>query len=50
MVNDYLVKNGIDASRLTYKGYGHSRPKVSPEKSPADEQMNRRVEILVLDN
>ena len=50
MVNDYLVKNGIDASRLSYKGYGHSRPKVSPEKSPADEQLNRRVEILIIEN
>jgi outer membrane protein OmpA-like peptidoglycan-associated protein len=48
-VYDYLIKNGIEASRLTYKGYGYSDPKVFPEITPQDEQMNRRVEVKVLD-
>jgi len=48
-VYDYLVKNGINASRLSYKGLGHSKPVVNPELTPADEQRNRRVEIEVLD-
>ncbi len=48
-VYDYLIKNGIEASRLAYKGYGYSDPKVFPEITPQDEQMNRRVEVKVLD-
>lgn len=48
-IYDFLVAKGIDADRLTYKGYGRSKPKVFPEKTEADEQMNRRVEIMVLE-
>lgn len=47
VVYDFLVKNGIDAARLTYKGYGHTRPKIEPETSPEEEQINRRVEIML---
>ncbi|HOZ88172.1 MAG TPA: OmpA family protein [Bacteroidia bacterium] len=47
-VYDFLVKNGISASRLSYKGYGHSNPKVFPETSELDEQLNRRVEIRLV--
>jgi len=47
-VYDYLVKNDIDADRLTYKGYGHAQPKVFPETTPEEEQTNRRVEVKVL--
>lgn len=50
LVFNYLVRNGIDESRLTYKGYGHTQPKVKPERTPEEEQMNRRVEIKVLEN
>lgn len=49
-VYEYLVKNGIDAHRLTYKGYGHRDPKVFPETTPLDEQLNRRVEIKILEH
>jgi outer membrane protein OmpA-like peptidoglycan-associated protein len=49
-IYNYLVRNGIDEDRLTYKGYGHTQPKIKIEKSPADEQMNRRVEFKVLEN
>lgn len=45
----YLVKNGIGKDRLTYKGYGRTRPKVE-ETGPAEEQINRRVEIRILEN
>jgi outer membrane protein OmpA-like peptidoglycan-associated protein len=48
-VYNYLVKNGIKSGRLTYQGFGRSKPKVFPEKTEADEQANRRVEILVVD-
>jgi len=48
-VYDFLIRNEIDASRLSYKGFGHNKPKVSPEMSPADEQANRRVEVMIID-
>lgn len=47
-IYEYLVKKGIDEGRLRYVGFGRTRPLVSPEKTPADEDMNRRVEIRVI--
>jgi outer membrane protein OmpA-like peptidoglycan-associated protein len=43
-VYDYLAANGIDAKRLTYKGYGDTKPKV---KNDSDENRakNRRTEF-----
>ena len=36
---------------MTYKGYGVSRPvHPIPEKSPEEEDDNRRVEILIVEN
>jgi outer membrane protein OmpA-like peptidoglycan-associated protein len=46
-VFDFLVENGIDASRLTYKGYGTRKRLVSPEVSDQDREKNRRVEFLI---
>jgi outer membrane protein OmpA-like peptidoglycan-associated protein len=45
-VYDYFVAHGIDASRMTYKGYGDTKPKV---KNDTDEhrQTNRRVEMMI---
>lgn len=40
----YLRKKGIDGKRLSYKGYGETRPKYSNE-TPQGRQLNRRVEI-----
>ncbi len=48
-VYDFLVTNGIDPARLSYKGFGRSRPKIFPETSPEEEQMNRRVEIMIVE-
>jgi outer membrane protein OmpA-like peptidoglycan-associated protein len=45
-VYDYLVAHGIDASRLTYKGYGDSQPLV-PNDTPEHKQMNRRTEFKI---
>lgn len=50
VVFNYLVKNGIDKERLTYKGYGRTQPKIEIERSEEDEQANRRVDIKVLEN
>lgn len=46
-VLDYLVSNGVDAKRLTFKGYGDTKPKV-PNDSDAHRYMNRRTEFIVL--
>jgi outer membrane protein OmpA-like peptidoglycan-associated protein len=43
-VKDYLVKNGIEAGRLSSKGYGESKP-IDSNKTRAGRANNRRVEI-----
>jgi len=48
-IHDYLVKNGIDKKRLSYKGFGHSQPIYPyPERNPEEAEANRRVEIKIL--
>ena len=47
----FLISNGIDKSRLSYKGFGSSRPMYElPEKSEEERAANRRVEVLILEN
>jgi len=48
-VYDYLVAKGIDESRLKYKGFGRSRPIIKDEKTEEDKDINRRVEIRILE-
>jgi len=43
-VRNYLVDQGIDANRLTARGYGPDRPQVNND-SAANRQKNRRVEL-----
>jgi len=45
-VRDYLVKNGIAASRLTAKGFGEDSP-VDTNMNRAGRKKNRRVEVKV---
>ena len=45
-VKDYLVQNGVDASRLDSKGYGEENP-IDSNKTRAGRANNRRVEIKV---
>jgi len=47
----FLNYNGIDKSRLSYKGFGSSMPLFPlPEKDETERAANRRVEILILEN
>lgn len=43
----YLVKNGVNNSRLISKGYGGSKPLI-PNLSEADRKLNRRIEFLIV--
>ena len=46
-VYDYLIANGIEAGRLSYKGYGDTKP-VAPNDTPENKQKNRRTEFKVI--
>ena len=46
-VKNYLVENGIDASRLTSKGFGESMP-VDTNKTAKGKANNRRVEVKLV--
>ncbi len=43
---DYLVSKGISSSRLTYEGYGESRP-IADNDYPEGQRLNRRVEFII---
>lgn len=48
-VYNYLIRNGIDATRLSYASFGASNPIYPlPEKSEAEKVANRRVEIEII--
>ena len=49
-IYDYLVNKGIDPGRLQYKGFGKRRPIIADEKTEADKEKNRRVEIRIVEN
>jgi len=48
-VVDYLIKKGIKADRLTWKGYGETQP-IQPNDTAEHKQDNRRTEVKVLSN
>lgn len=45
-VYDFLIKKGIRASRIRYKGYGKTRPRESND-TPEGKRANRRVEFTI---
>jgi flagellar motor protein MotB len=46
-VYDYLIQNGINAERLTYKGYGETMP-IDSNATPEGRAKNRRTEFKVI--
>jgi len=46
-VVNWLVEKGIDKSRLEYKGYGESKPRVKND-TPENKAKNRRTEVIIL--
>lgn len=45
-VYDFLLGKGIEATRLSYKGYGESKPIASNEQ-PSGKQQNRRTSFVI---
>jgi OOP family OmpA-OmpF porin len=43
---EYLVSHGIEAGRLTAKGFGESKP-IATNDTPEGKEQNRRVEFLI---
>lgn len=48
-IYDYLISKGIPKDRLSYKGFGRTKPKFELELTPEEEQANRRVEIMIVE-
>lgn len=48
-IYNYLIKKGISEKRLSYKGFGKSRPLRPREYTDEDRNMNKRVEVRILD-
>ena len=47
---EYLVINGIEKSRLSYKSFDAQQPIYPiPEKNEEERKANRRIEILIID-
>lgn len=45
-VYDFLIKNGIDKKRLTFKGYGATKPR-SDNNTEEGRKLNRRTEFII---
>lgn len=47
----FLFQNGIEKSRLSFEGFGVSKPIYTiPEKTPEEREANRRVEVFIISN
>lgn len=49
VVYQHLIKKGIAAERLSYEGFGRTRPIRDNEKTSEEGQVNRRVEVRILE-
>jgi outer membrane protein OmpA-like peptidoglycan-associated protein len=48
-IYEYLLSKGIARERVAYKGFGRSKPIVEIERNEEEANLNRRVEIRVLE-
>lgn len=48
-VYDYLIEGGIEAKRMSYIGFGSKFKRFPEERSAREEDLNRRVEIYIID-
>ena len=49
-IYSYLLRNKIDRKRMSFKGFGNTKPiHPIPEKTAQEEDENRRVEILIIE-
>jgi len=46
-VYNYFVEHGVSASRLSYRGYGLTRP-IADNSTAEGRQLNRRVELIII--
>ena len=46
-VYDYIIASGISDTRLSYQGFGESKP-VAPNTDDQGRQLNRRVEFMII--
>lgn len=50
-IKGFLISQGIENSRVTFKGFGSKEPLFQlPEKNEQERAANRRVEILIVEN
>lgn len=47
-VADYLINKGLKKENVTYQGFAFDRP-VAKNDTPANKQLNRRTEIIIVD-
>lgn len=47
-IANYISKKGIPIGRITYKGYGSSKP-LKPNDNAKNKSFNRRVEFIIID-
>ncbi len=47
-VVNYLLSKGVDAQRITYKGYGESRLYIPSARTEEEHWLNRRTEFIVV--
>lgn len=47
-VYDYLIKRGIDAARMSYKGMRFSHPLYPAEETQEQRDLNKRVEVRII--
>jgi outer membrane protein OmpA-like peptidoglycan-associated protein len=45
-VRDYLVREGVEAARISSAGFGATKP-IAPNDTPDNKRKNRRIDFVV---